>query len=75
MKELERQYGVKERIITQILENVMKLPTPSAQDSARCATFYRSVLCAGNDISNLERKTALASKGQVVGNYTLTRWR
>ena len=59
MKELERQYGVKDRIITQILEDVMKVPTPSAQDSARCATFYHSVLCAVNDLSDLESENCL----------------
>ena len=61
MKELERQYlvGLKDEIITEILEEVSKILAPNNHDAVKCAAFHRNILSAVNDLSDLDSENTL----------------
>ena len=59
LQELDRQYGVKDRVINQIIDDVMEMPTPASTDPGKCATFYRAMLSAVNDLSDFNSEECL----------------
>ena len=59
MKELDRQYGVKDRVVNQILEDVVKLVTPTSNDPVKCSEFHRAILSAVNDLADFESEDCL----------------
>ena len=59
LQELNRQYGVKDRVINQIIEDVLEIQTPNVHDPVKCAVFYRSILSAVNDLADFKSEECL----------------
>ena len=59
LQELDRQYVIKDRVINQIIDDVMEMLTPASTDPGKCATFYRAILSAVNDLSDFNSEECL----------------
>ena len=66
--------------MNQIIEDVLKLGTPTQNNAVKCAAFYRAILSAQNDLNDLDSEdclkkplSAIPDKRQVVGNIVFHR--
>ena len=65
LAELDRQYGMKDRVINQILSDVMTLSTPLVENAEKCALFYRGILSAVNDLKDFDSEQCLKNPAVV----------
>ena len=65
LAELDRQYGMKDRVINQILSDVTTLLTPLVENAEKCALFYRGILSAVNDLKDFDSEQCLKNPAVV----------